>query len=34
VGEVIAVVSVYKKSKGIEDTTLVFSIKNEEDNRK
>ncbi|MFH6969958.1 hypothetical protein [Flavobacterium petrolei] len=33
-GEVSAVVSVYKDSKWIEDTTLVFSLKNEEDNKK
>jgi hypothetical protein len=33
-GEVAAVVSVYKDSKLIEDTTLVFSIKNEDDNKK
>lgn len=33
-GEVSAVVSVYKDSKWIEDTTLVFSMKNEEDNKK
>lgn len=33
-GEVSAVVSVYKDSKLIEDTTLVFSMKNEEDNKK
>jgi len=33
-GEVSAVVSVYKNSKLIEDTTLVFSMKNEEDNKK
>jgi len=33
-GEVTAVVSVYKDSKLIEDTTLVFSMKNEEDNKK
>ena len=33
-GEVTAVVSVYKDSKLIEDSTLVFSMKNEEDNKK
>lgn len=33
-GEVSAVVSVYKDSKWIEDTTFVFSLKNEEDNKK
>lgn len=33
-GEVSAVVSVYKDSKLLEDTTLVFSMKNEEDNKK
>lgn len=33
-GEVSSVVSVYKDSKWIEDTTLVFSMKNEEDNKK
>ncbi|SFE49807.1 hypothetical protein [Flavobacterium xueshanense] len=33
-GEVTAVVSVYKDSKLIKDTTLVFSMKNEEDNKK
>ncbi|TDD78126.1 hypothetical protein [Flavobacterium caseinilyticum] len=33
-GEVTAVVSVYKDSKLIEDTTLVFSMENEEDNKK
>jgi hypothetical protein len=33
-GEASAVVSVYKDSKLIEDTTLVFSVKNEEDNKK
>jgi hypothetical protein len=33
-GEVTAVVSVYKDSKLMEDTTLVFSMKNEEDNKK
>ena len=33
-GEASAVVSVYKDSKLIEDTTLVFSMKNEEDNKK
>jgi hypothetical protein len=33
-GEASAVVSVYKDSKWIEDTTLVFSMKNEEDNKK
>ena len=33
-GEVSAVVSVHKDSKLIEDTTLVFSMKNEEDNKK
>lgn len=33
-GEVSAVVSVYKEKKLIEDTTLVFSMKNEEDNKK
>ena len=33
-GEVTAVVSVYKNSKLIEDSTLVFSMKNEEDNKK
>lgn len=33
-GEVTAVVSVYKDSKWIEDRTLVFSLKNEEDNKK
>lgn len=33
-GEVSAVVSVYKDSKWIEDMTLVFSMKNEEDNKK
>ena len=33
-GEVTAVVSVYKNSKLIEDSTLVFSMKNEEVNKK
>jgi len=33
-GEVTAVVSVYKDSKLIDDSTLVFSMKNEEDNKK
>ena len=33
-GEVTAVVSVYKDSKLIVDSTLVFSMKNEEDNKK
>ena len=33
-GEVTAVVSVYKDSKLIEDSTLVFLMKNEEDNKK
>lgn len=33
-GEVSAVVSVHKDSKWIEDKTLVFSMKNEEDNKK
>jgi hypothetical protein len=33
-GEVSGVVSVYKDSKLIENTTLVFSTKNEEDNKK
>ncbi|WP_144893482.1 hypothetical protein [Flavobacterium tiangeerense] len=33
-GEVSVVVSLYKESKWIEDTTLVFSMKNEEDNKK
>ncbi len=32
-GEVSAVVSVHKDSKWIEDKTLVFSMKNEEDNK-
>lgn len=32
-GEAIAVVSVYKDSKLIEEATLVFSMKNEEDNK-
>ncbi len=33
-GEVSAVVSVYKDSKLVEETTLVFSMKNEKDNKK
>ena len=33
-GEVTAVISVYKDSKLIKDSTLVFSMKNEEDNKK
>lgn len=33
-GEVTAVVSVYKDSKLMEDMTLVFSMENEEDNKK
>ena len=33
-GEVTAVVSVYKDSKLIEDTTLVFSMKNDAENKK
>lgn len=33
-GEVTAFVSVYKDSKLIKDSTLVFSMKNEEDNKK
>jgi hypothetical protein len=33
-GEVSAIISVYKDSKLIEDTTLVFSMKNGEDNKK
>ncbi len=33
-GEVSGIVSVYKDSKLIENTTLVFSQKNEEDNKK
>ena len=33
-GEVSAIVSVYKDLKWIEDTALVFSMKNEEDNKK
>lgn len=33
-GDVTAIVSVYKDSKLIEDTTLVFSMKNETENKK